>query len=123
MSKRVLDVGNCNLDHSSIRAMLEQSFGAEVVRAHGPEDALEELRKGHIDLVVINRKLDRDYTDGIDILKQIKADSELKSTPVMLITNYPEHQEAAVAAGGEPGFGKKTLYDEQTQANLARFLK
>jgi CheY-like chemotaxis protein len=123
MSKRVLDVGNCNPDHSAIRAMLEQSFGAEVVRVHGPEDAFEELRKGPFDLVVINRKLDRDYSDGIDILKDIKADPQLQSVPVMLITNYPEHQAAAVAAGAEPGFGKKFLYDEQTQANLARFLK
>lgn len=123
MAKRVLDVGNCVPDHTAIRTMLESSFGAELVRVHGPEDALEELRKGGFDLVVINRKLDRDYSDGMDILKAIKADDQLSATPVMIITNYPEYEEAAVAAGAELGFGKNALYDEQTQARLAKFLK
>jgi CheY-like chemotaxis protein len=123
MSKRVLDVGNCVPDHTALRTMLQRSFAAEVVRVHGPEDALEALRKDPFDLVVINRKLDRDYTDGMDILKEIKADTELSATPVMIITNYPEYEAAAVAAGAEPGFGKKTLYDEQTQTRLAKFLK
>lgn len=123
MKKRVLDVGNCVPDHTAIRTMLEQTFGAEVVRVHGPEDTFEELRKGQFDLVVINRKLDRDYSDGMDILKAIKADEKLSATPVMIITNFPEYEEAAVAAGAEPGFGKKALYDEQTHARLAKFLK
>jgi len=123
MAKRVLDVGNCVPDHTALRTMFERSFSAEVVRVHGPEDAFEELRKGSFDLVVINRKLDRDYTDGMDILKAIKADDQLSSTPVMIITNYPEYEQAAVAAGAEPGFGKKSLYAEETQARLAKFLK
>jgi len=103
--------------------MLETSFGAEVVQVHGLEDTFEELRKSKYDLVVINRKLDRDYSDGMDILKAIKADEQLSSTPVMIITNFPEYEEAAVAAGAEPGFGKKSLYAEETQARLAKYLK
>jgi len=123
MAKRVLDVGNCVPDHTAIRTMLETSFGAEVVQVHGLEDTFEELRKSKYDLVVINRKLDRDYSDGMDILKAIKADEQLSSTPVMIITNFPEYEEAAVAAGAEPGFGKKSLYAEETQARLAKYLK
>jgi CheY-like chemotaxis protein len=122
MAKRVLDVGNCVPDHTAIRTMLERNFSAEVVRVHGPVDTFEELRKGKFDLVVINRKLDQDYSDGMEILQAIKADPALSSTPVMIITNYPEYEAAAVSAGAEPGFGKKSLYDEQTRARLAKYL-
>ena len=77
MAKRVLDVGQCGLDHGLIREMVESHFGAEVVQTHNADDALEELRNGTYDLVLINRKLDCDGSDGIAILKIIKADAEI----------------------------------------------
>ena len=40
----------------------------------------------------------------------------LAATPVMLVTNYPEHQQAAVEAGAEPGFGKDVLRSAETAA-------
>ena len=123
MAKRVLDVGNCSLDHGSIRNYLERTFAAEVVQAHGPADTHELLASQQFDLVLVNRKLDHDYSDGLDIIQQIKADARHAHVPCMLITNYPEHQEAAVAAGATHGFGKKQLHDEQTHARLAKFLK
>lgn len=123
MARRVLDVGNCVPDHAAIRSLLERTFGAEVVQTHGPEDTLAELKSGKFDLVLINRKLDQDYSDGLDILKTIKADPAIAKTPVMLITNYEDHQAASVAAGGEPGFGKLSLHTPQTIKLLGQFLK
>ena len=123
MPKRVLDVGNCSVDHGAISSALRRDFGAEIVQAHGPDDALLELRTGSFDLVLVNRKLDQDYSDGLDIIKAIKADAELQATPVMLITNYAEHQETAVAIGAELGFGKKELSLPATREKLAKFLK
>jgi CheY-like chemotaxis protein len=122
MPKRVLDVGNCSLDHGSIRGFLERSFGAEVVQAHGPDDALDLLRRETFHLVLVNRKLDADYSDGLDIIKAIKADSALKAVPCMLITNYPEHQDAAESAGAHRGFGKKELAHPATHARLRAVL-
>ena len=69
-------------------------------------DSLEALRADGFDLVLVNRKLDRDYSDGIEVIRAIKADSQLAHLPAMLVTNYPEHQDAAVAIGAERGFGK-----------------
>lgn len=123
MAKRVLDVGNCVPDHAAIRSLLERTFGAEVVQTHGPDDTLAELKDGQFDLVLVNRKLDQDYSDGLDILKSIKADAALAKTPVMLITNYEDHQSAAVAVGAEPGFGKLSLNTPQTLERLGKFLK
>src|SRR6187200_2500690 len=92
MTKRVLDVGNCVPDHAAIRTMLQRNFKADVVQADGPGDALTLLKREPFDLVLVNRKLDQDYSDGLEILKAIKADAALAKTPVMLITNYAEHQ-------------------------------
>ena len=106
MPKRVLDVGQCQPDHAAISDFLVQHFRCEVTRAHGPEDALRELKKTPFNLVLVNRKLDRDYTDGIEVIRRMKADSDTAAVPVMLVTNYAEHQEAAIQAGALRGFGK-----------------
>lgn len=120
--KRVLDVGQCNPDHASIRSLLEGQFGVEVVRAHQLDDALAQLKDGKFDLVLVNRKLDIDYSDGMDIIKHLKADPEFGSIPVMLVTNYPEHDKVAVEAGATSGFGKAQLKDPATHEKLAKIL-
>lgn len=123
MTKRILDVGNCGPDHSAIRRFFARHFGGEVTQAHGSDDTMTLLKSGGYDLVLVNRKLDRDYSDGIEIIRQIKADPATSGIPVMLITNYADHQDEAVAAGALRGFGKlefdkpETL--ERVQAALA----
>ncbi len=120
--KRVLDVGNCGPDHGAIRRTLEGAFEVEVLQADAARDTLELLRREPVDLVLINRKLDCDYSDGLEVLRQIKAEPGLSDIPVMIVTNYAEYQEAAVQAGAEWGFGKLALADAETHARLARFL-
>ena len=122
VAKQVLDVGQCVPDHAAIRRLLEGQFHANVVQAHDSDGALEALGKAKFDLVLINRKLDVDYSDGVEILKRIKADPDLAGVPVMLVTNYPEHQELAVAAGAERGFGKNELGSAATLTKLKKFL-
>jgi CheY-like chemotaxis protein len=122
MSKRVLDVGNCVPDHAAIRAMLERTFGADVLQTDGPDDTLAVLRREPIDLVLVNRKLDQDYSDGLEIIKAIKADAKLAGLPCMIVSNYADQQQVAVAAGAEYGFGKKELSADETRRRLAKFL-
>lgn len=122
MPKRVLDVGQCGPDHATIRGYLTHNFDCEVVQTHGADDTLEQLRTGNYDLVLINRKLDADYTDGIEIIKAIKADGSIRNVPVMLITNYPEHQAAAIAEGATQGFGKLEFQKPETRERLAAIL-
>ena len=123
MSKTLLDCGNCGPDFHAIRQMVSSHFGASVVQSHGVEDTLELLRNQSVDLVTVNRKLDRDYSDGLDVAVAIKSDPELESIPVMLVTNYDEHQEAAMAAGCVRGFGKLALKDPETRNLLKPFLQ
>ena len=56
-----------------------------------------------------------------EVLEAIKSDPHLAEVPVMLVTNYPEHQALAVAAGAVPGFGKNALNSPQTRECLAPY--
>ena len=122
MPKTLLDCGNCGPDFAAIRQMASSVFGATVLQAHGAEDTLQLLRERPVDLVTVNRKLDRDYSDGIDVVKQIKSDPDVGSVPVMLVTNYDEHQDAAVEVGCVRGFGKLAIDDPATHDLLEPFL-
>lgn len=119
---RVLDVGNCGHDHGQISGMLERNFGATTLVAYTATAALEKLAQEHFDLVLINRKLDHDYSDGMEIVKRIKQDPQLAHLPVMLVTNYAEHQEAAVSEGALYGFGKQELGSPVARERLAAVL-
>lgn len=122
MSKRVLSVGQCVPDQAGITRLLKSRFDVEVIEADTGLETLDLLRKQRYDLVLINRKLDIDYSDGTNILRNIKSDPQLADVPVMLVTNYPEHQENAVAAGAERGFGKAELGSPDVVTRLERFL-
>ena len=119
---KVLDVGNCDLDHGNLSDLLDRHFQADVQRAHGPEDTLAALRREHYDLVTINRLMDRDGSEGLEIIRSIKADARLADTPVMMVTNFSEHQALAQQAGAVPGFGKSALNDAETIALLSEYL-
>ena len=122
MTKNVLDIGNCDPDHNALKRMLTSSYDVNVLRAAQLSDSLEILRQNSVDLILINRKLDIDYSDGMDVLKYLKRDASNKHIPVMIITNYPDYQQSAVADGAEYGFGKLQFAEEKTHAQLSKFL-
>jgi CheY-like chemotaxis protein len=122
MAKRVLDIGNCPPDHAAIQQLIEGNFDAVVLQAHQAVDALAILAKQCVDLVLVNRKLDSDYSDGLAVIKTIKATPDLSNVPVMMLTNFEEHQQRAMRAGAERGFGKLEFDDPATLATLRRFL-
>ena len=122
MTKKVLSVGNCSFDHDAIVRLVSANFDVALTAASSPDEALEMLRGDEYDLVLVNRKLAADSSDGVDLLKRVKSDPQLADRPVMLLSNFPEAQEAAVKAGAEPGFGKAQLDRPETVEKLARFL-
>lgn len=122
MTRRVLDVGQCNPDHAAISRLLNKHFDVDIVRTHGESDTIAALQSGDFDLVLINRKLDRDYSEGLSILETIKSDSAMSHVAVMLVSNFPEAQESAVAAGAVYGFGKAELGNPDVVERLAAIL-
>ncbi|MFT4558008.1 MAG: DNA-binding NarL/FixJ family response regulator [Planctomycetaceae bacterium] len=122
MTRRVLDVGQCNPDHAAISRLLNEHFDVEIVRAHSESDTIAALQSGNFDLVLINRKLDRDYSEGLNILHMVKSDFAMSNAAVMLVSNFPEAQESAVAAGAVYGFGKAELGNADVLERLAAIL-
>jgi two-component system, chemotaxis family, chemotaxis protein CheY len=118
MSKRVLDIGQCGPDHVAIRSYLTRNFECDVIQVDDAAEAIAELKGREFDLVLVNRKLDIDYSDGIDVIRSLKADPATAIVPVMLVTNYPEHQEAAIAVGAIRGFGKLEFGKPETKEML-----
>lgn len=123
MTKRILNVGQCCRDHDTIERYLQQHFPCEVESANTAHDTIELLQQGRFDLVLVNRKLDIDYTDGIEVIRRLKANAATAGVPVMLITNYAEHQELAVAAGALHGFGKLEFDKPATRERIAAALE
>ena len=107
--KRVLSVGQCGADHYGISLTFRQAFGVEVEAASTQTEALRLLRQTPFDLVLVNRIFDRDGDSGVDLIRSAKADEGLRTTPMLLISNYADAQREAVEAGAEPGFGKADL--------------
>jgi len=107
--KKVLSVGQCPPDHAALKYFMESFFDSQVTRIDSTEEALLELEKNTYALVLVNRKLDIDYTDGTILIEKMQEKEMLKKTPVMLISNFPEYQDQAVALGAVKGFGKNEI--------------
>lgn len=106
---RILSVGQCSFDHGSIVRHLGKSYGAEVAGANTASEALVTLRAGDFDLVLVNRVLDGDGSPGLALIRAIKAEPELSSLPVMLVSNFEDAQVEAQSVGALQGFGKADL--------------
>ena len=100
--------------------MVTKNFDAVVDQAHQAADALSLLAENDYALVVVNRLLDCDRSPGMDVIKQVQE--QHPDVSVMLVTNYEEHQRAAVAAGCEQGYGKNDLFNDATIELFKQYL-
>lgn len=121
-ARTVLSIGQCRPDQAAITHYLSSGFGATVVKADFPDEAIKILESQAVDLVLINRLLDADGSEGLPILKRIRAGRRNASVPVMLVSNYAEWQQKAVEAGAIYGFGKAELNRPETKSRLAAVL-
>jgi CheY-like chemotaxis protein len=122
MLKRVLNVGQCGPDHHSISTFLKRHFDVEVATVDSQEEALQAVQDESFDLVLLNRIFDATGTEGMETLRQLKLDTATSEIPVMLVSNFADAQEAAVAEGALPGFGKSALDSPDTRDRLQNLL-
>jgi CheY-like chemotaxis protein len=120
--KRVLSIGQCQADHSRISRLLHTQFSADVVAADTAEQALKHLQRERFALVLVNRVFDADSHSGLDFIRALRQRADIPEMPVMLVSNFPEAQEEAAAAGAVPGFGKDHLHELETIEKLRRYL-
>jgi two-component system, chemotaxis family, chemotaxis protein CheY len=108
MSKVVL-VGHCGPDATYLR-MAVKAAGENVALSSVDDNAgLEQALKAGVDLVLFNRELDYGFepATGVEMIRMLKQ--RYPQVRMMLISNYPEAQAAAVTAGAIPGFGKREI--------------
>ncbi len=115
--EKVILVGHCGADTGTLEWFVEEAMNLPVESANsvGKLQSLMTPRS----LLMVNRLLEGDFpTDqGVEL---IGALTRMGSAPtMMLISNYPDAQAAAVKLGAVQGFGKSQV----GQADLTQYLQ
>jgi DNA-binding NarL/FixJ family response regulator len=109
MAKTVVLIGHCGADSSYLRiAVGSADPSAQVVMADDEATLQRHLGEG-ADLLLLNRVLDYGFAEeeGVALIRRLRQKHpELK---MMLVSNYDDAQQAAIAVGALPGFGKREL--------------
>ena len=102
--------------------MLKENFDVEILRAGSLDEARQLADSRSVDLILVNRLLDADGSEGLEIITSMKTSDASKSVPVMLVSNFQDAQQAAIEAGAMPGFGKDSLSVPETIDRLGSVL-
>lgn len=105
-SVNVVLVGHCTPDAYALKnAVRRAAPHARIVMANSDEQLAGLAVPGA--LLLVNRALDGEFRaeDGVALIAGLAS----PRPAAMLISNFPDAQAAAVAAGALPGFGKKEM--------------
>lgn len=118
----VLLVGHCGFDSGGLERAVRNAIPGARVEGVNSRKAME-ARLGEASLLLINRQLDGsfgvpmgDHGDGIELLREVAAADN--APPCIVISNFPEAQQAAEEAGALPGFGKKDVRAESAERSI-----
>ena len=102
MSKKVVLVGHCGPDSSYLRMAVTSALRGATVLAADDARELDMLLLQGVDLLLMNRELGWgfDESEGVDVIRAMRA--RHPNVKMMLVSNYPEAQAAAVAAALSP---------------------
>ena len=109
MSKKVLLVGHCGSDSTYLRIAVSAAAKGAVIIPVDDATTLRDALEAGADLVLVNRQLDFgfDTDEGVELIRQLRAAHP--GLKMMLVSNYPDAQQAAIQAGALAGFGKREL--------------
>jgi len=86
-----------------VRNLLKELGYANVEEAEDGADALSKLREGNFDFVVSDWNMPN--LDGLEMLKQIRQDDQLKHLPVLMVTAEAKKENIIEAAqAGASGY-------------------
>jgi DNA-binding NtrC family response regulator len=115
---KILDVGQCGFDGPRMASLWQEALGAEVDCAETSDDAVEMVQGNEYDVVLVNRVMAADGSSGLEVVARL-LEVGLES-PVMLVSDLPEAQDAAVRLGAVRGFGKVHLGERSTLELVSR---
>ena len=112
-------------DSVSIRQMVSMTLkdaGYEVVEAVDGVEALEKLKKQHVDMLFTD--LNMPNMDGNELIKQVRQLETYKFMPIiMLTTESQEEKKKAAKASGATGWIVKPFKPEQLLAVIKKVLR
>lgn len=114
-------------DSSVMRKIVERALrqagldGMVVHEAGNGMEALEALRAGPVDLILSD--INMPAMDGLELLRQIKAQNLAPGVPVVMVTteSSEEHVRQAIAAGAR-GYIRKPFTPEQVKERVLPLL-
>jgi two-component system cell cycle response regulator DivK len=121
MSKRILVVEDQEDNREILRALLE-SVGHEMIEALDGESAIAKAIKHRPDLILMDIQLP--IMDGYEATRRIKANVELRSIPIIVVTSYAlsGDDEKARAAGCD-AYVTKPYSPRELLAKISEFLR
>ena len=76
-----------------------QGLGLEVLTASSGKEALEQVKSGHPDAVVLDVMMPD--INGIEVCKRTRANKRSKAIPVVILTANPAYEVPAARAGAD----------------------
>ena len=118
MAKKVLLVGHCGPDSSHLRMAIKRAVPDVEIVAADDSGELSKRLVGGVDLILLNRELGYgfDPDTGVEVLKVLRGSGD--ATPAIVVSNYADAQQAALAAGALAGFGKRDIGSQKVTAIL-----
>jgi two-component system chemotaxis response regulator CheY len=115
--RKVLFVGHCGPDSTYLRRAVKSVAPDAVIALAEDDQSLLAAVSDGVDLVLLNRELyGHEPETGVEMIAALRQ--KFPSLRMMLISNYPDAQAAAVAAGAVPGFGKREISSPQAMQRL-----
>lgn len=122
MPHKIALVGHCGPDSFMLRSAVKYAAkDAEVLMINDDNQLAHQLSTG-LSLLLVNRMMDGNFEvrEGVELIRRLHI--TYPQLPLMLISNYPESQQAAVEAGGRLGFGKSEIGSAKMKDALAGVL-
>lgn len=105
-----------------VRSILKELGFDNVEEAEDGNDALDKLKAGKFDFVISDWNMPN--LDGLDMLKAIRADANLKGLPVMLVTAEAKKENIISAAqAGASGYVVKPFTAAILEEKMAKIFE
>jgi DNA-binding NarL/FixJ family response regulator len=110
MAKTVILAGHCGPDSSYLKMTIKKALGdVQIVAADDSQELTRALEKHEPDLILFNRELGHGFDPGTGVETVRLLHRTHPNLKMLVVTNYPDVQSEAEAAGAQPGFGKNEL--------------
>ena len=116
MGKTVVLAGHCGPDSSYLKLTIKKAItDANIVFVDDSRELTAELEKSDPDLILFNRELGYGFNPGTGVGMIETLHRTNPNLKMILVSNFPEAQAEAEAAGALPGFGKRELGTSRVQ--------